>query len=393
MKKFLDLVTEHDVYRKRVINLQASENIMSPDALKCLGSDMASRYSLYEPAIKSDAYGGTGYSEEVLHETEKLASEVFGTKFSEVRPLGGHIAAEIVLLSTVKKKENILSIGESDGGYTGYQSGFMPEMFCFQNYRLPYNKSVQEIDFEKLEKVMKSTKPKLIMLGQSFFLKPYDLKRVRELADESDSYVAYDASHVLGLVGGKAFQNDIARYSDVFFGSTHKTFFGPQGGMIFTSNEELYNRIEKNITWRTMDNYHISRIAAIGTALNEMKKFGNEYATAVVKNSQKLGKSLHENGFPVLYDPWYSYSHQLHIARVEKENPHEFLEMSQKLEENGIIIDREGRIGTAEITRMGLEDMEKLADLMIKSLKGENVRKEVEGIALNLRMRYWEGYV
>ena len=51
MNKFLDLVTEHDIYRKGVINLQASENIMSPDALKCLGSDMASRYSLYEPHL------------------------------------------------------------------------------------------------------------------------------------------------------------------------------------------------------------------------------------------------------------------------------------------------------------------------------------------------------
>jgi len=393
MNSLLELVSKHEQYRKSVINLQASENIMSPDALKCLGTDMASRYSLYEPAIKSDAYGGTRYSEDVLHETEKLASEVFGTRFSEVRSLGGHIAAEIVLLSTVKKKENILSISEADGGYTGYQTGFLPEMFCFQNYRLPYKRDIQEIDFDKLEKVMKSTKPKLIMLGQSFFLKPYDLKRVREMADESDSYVAYDASHVLGLVGGKAFQNDISKYSDVFFGSTHKTFFGPQGGLIFTNTEEIYSKIEKNITWRTMDNYHISRVAAIGKALEEMKNFGKEYASAVIRNSQRLGKSLHEGGFPVLYDPWFSYSHQLHIAKTEKENSSEFLELSKNLENNGIIIDREGRIGTAEITRMGMTDMGKLSELIIRSTKGENIRKEVEGIALNLRMRYWKGYV
>jgi len=392
MNKFLDLAVKHEDYRKRVINLQASENIMSPDALKCLGTDMASRYSLYEPAIDSDAYGGTRYSEDVLHETEKLSREVFGTKYTEVRALGGHISAQMVLLSMVKKKENILSISEADGGYTGYQSGFMPEMFCFQNYRLPYIKDKQEIDFEKFEKVMKSTKPKLIMLGQSFFLKPYDLKRVREIADENESHVAYDASHVLGLVGGKAFQEDISKYSDIFFGSTHKTFFGPQGGLIFTNNEEIYNRIEKNITWRTMDNYHISRVAAIGTALEEMKAFGKEYAHAVVNNSQKLGKFLHEKGFPVLYDPWYSYSHQIHIGKRENNNPKEFLQMSKRLEENGIIIDREGRIGTAEITRMGFDNMEKIADLIIKALNGENVRKEVEGIALNLRMRYWKGY-
>lgn len=391
MNRFLELVSKHDQYRKKVINLQASENVMSPDALKCLGSDMASRYSLYEPAIKSDAYGGTGYSEEVLHETEKLASEVFGTRFSEVRSLGGHISAEMVLLSIVKKKENILSISEADGGYTGYQTGYLPEMFCFQNYRLPYKKEVQEIDFEKLDRVMKSTKPKVIMLGQSFFLKPYDLKHVRDIADDYDSMVVYDASHVLGLVAGKAFQEDIAKYSDIFFGSTHKTFFGPQGGLIFTNNEEIYNRIEKNITWRTMDNYHISRVASIGTALSEMKQFGKEYASSVVANSGKLGKFLHEKGFPVLYDPWFSYSHQLHIAKKEKDNPNEFLDMSRKLEKNGIIIDREGRIGTAEITRMGMDDMEKLSDLIVRSIQGENVRAEVEGIALNLKMRYWMG--
>ncbi|WP_393971125.1 beta-eliminating lyase-related protein [Oxyplasma meridianum] len=393
MSKFLELVEQHEAYRKRSINLQASENIMSPDALKCLGTDMASRYSLYEPTIDSDAYGGTRYSEDVLHETEKLSREVFGTKYTEVRPLGGHIAAQMVLLSIVKKKENILSISESDGGYTGYQSGFMPEMFCFQNYRIPYNKEEQEIDLEKLQKVMKSTKPKLIMLGQSFFLKPYNLKMVREIADENDSHVAYDASHVLGLVGGKAFQEDIAKYSDIFFGSTHKTFFGPQGGLIFTNNEDIYIKIEKNVTWRTMDNYHISRVASIGTALEEMKAFGKDYAHAVVENSQKLGKSLHERGFPVLYDPWFSFSHQIHIGKKEKNNPQEFLQMSKRLEENGIIIDREGRIGTAEITRMGLYDMEILADLIVKAFEGEKVRKDVESIALNLRMRYWKGYV
>lgn len=387
MNSVLNLVGKHDEYRSGTLNLQASENVLSPDARKALSSDLASRYSLV--LNDHDAYGGTRFTIEILEKTMELTSKVFGSKYAEVRPTGGHIASQVVLLSLMKKKENMLSIPERHGGYTGYQSGYLPQMFGVQNYDIPFNPDTQEIDIEKTESVMKSSRPSLMVLGQSFFLKHYDLKPIREMCDAHDCALAYDGSHVMGLIAGGAFQKDALDYCDVLFGSTHKTFFGPQGGIILTNDEEMMNRFRKNLTWRTMDNFHPSRIAALGVAMEEMKEYGQEYAHWVVKNSQSLGKSLFEGRLKPLHSPWYSETHQVIISPAELEkNGLNFRKFSEVLEKNGIIVDREGRIGTAEATRMGMKGLDTVADLIERAATGEDVSKEVSELVSGLEITY-----
>lgn len=388
MSEILNLVEKHNSYRSRTLNLQASENVLSPDARKALSSDLSSRYSLV--LNDHDAYGGTDYSIEILEKTMDLTAKVYGSKYAEVRPTGGHIASQVVLLSLMKKKGNLLSIPEKYGGYTGYQSGYLPQMFGFQNYDLPYDHETQEIDMEKTEKVMKSSQPSLIVLGQSFFVKHYDLKPLRELCDEQDTVLAYDGSHVMGLIAGGAFQKDALDYCDVLFGSTHKTFFGPQGGIILSNDEDMMNRFRKNLTWRTMDNYHPSRVAALGVAMEEMKAHGQEYAHWVVRNSQSLGKALSKGALEPLFSPWFSETHQVHIpvSTLEKSGLN-FRTFSEKLEKNGIIIDREGRIGTAEATRMGVKGMEKIAELIELAATGTNVSQKVAELVAELEISYW----
>ena len=270
VSNILKLIDDHEKYRKNTLNLQASENVISPDVRKALSSDLNSRYSLILDG--ENAYGGTRYSERIVLETENLAKDVYGSEFAEVRALGGHIAAEIIIVSLIKRKESILAIAEKDGGYTGYSQNYLPTMFSFLSYNIPYNNETQEIDFEKLEGTMREVNPRLIMLGQSFFVKPYDLKKLRYMADEYNSYLAYDASHVMGLLGGGQFQPDILEYCDVVFGSTHKTFFGPQGGIILTNDDKINRKIRENLTWKTIDNFHLSRVAGLGVVLKEKKK-------------------------------------------------------------------------------------------------------------------------
>lgn len=390
MSSITDLVQKHEEYRKSTLNLQASENAMSPNALKVLSSDLSSRYSLLLPGEKDNAYGGTKYSEEILSETEKLARDVYGSKFSEVRALGGHIAAEIVILSMVRKKDNILALAEADGGYTGYSKKFLPDMFSFQSYKLPFDKEQQEIDFVKLDSVMNQIKPRLLLLGQSFFVRPYDLKRVREIADEHDSSIAYDASHVMGLIAGGKFQPDALKYSDVVFGSTHKSFFGPQGGIILTNDEGIYQKMLNNLTWKTIDNYHISRVAALGVALEEMKKYGSEYASQVVANSKSLGKNLEDRNIGVKFSPWFSESHQIHLNEEWLDQKRiNYVVFSKRLEENGIVVDREGRLGTSEITRMGVTDTKRIAELVDKAANNISVKDEVLEYVKSLKMTFW----
>ncbi len=388
MNSILELVEKHDRYRSGTLNLQASENVLSPDVRKALSSDLSSRYSLV--LDDHDAYGGTQYTLQILEKTMELTSRVYGAKYAEVRPTGGHIASQVVLLSIMRKKGNMMSLAEKHGGYTGYQSGYLPQMFGIQNYDIPFDPEKQEIDLEKMESVMKSAQPSLVVLGQSFFMKHYDLKPVREMCDAHDCLLAYDGSHVMGLIAGGEFQKDALDHCDVLFGSTHKTFFGPQGGIILSNDEDLMNRFRKNLTWRTMDNFHPSRVAALGVAMEEMKKYGADYAKWVVKNSVSLGKALEGRKISAMHSPWYSESHQVAVSRKDLEKQRLTLRsFSERLEKNRIIVDREGRIGTAEATRMGIKGMEEIADLIEASALGEDVSSKVAELVSGLKLSYW----
>ncbi|MEM0158137.1 MAG: serine hydroxymethyltransferase [Thermoplasmataceae archaeon] len=387
MSNILGLVREHSRFRSQCLNLQASENVLSEAVLSALGSDLASRYSLVQDGV--DAYGGTEYTVKILEETERLARELFGSKFAEVRPIGGHIAAQATLLSVLKKRDNMMSIAERDGGYTGYQNAYLPKMFGFQNYEIPYNPETQEIDFSKLEKLAKIVNPKVFVLGQSFFVREYDLKSMKQLADDVGSYIIYDGSHVMGLIAGGAFQTDVLRYADILIGSTHKSFFGPQGGIVLSNNADLMSRIRENLTWRSMDNFHPSRLAALGVAMEEMAQNGKMYAREVVKNTKNLAKALYDLGIKPRFHPWYSETHQILLDSKELSGMGmNFREFSQRLEKNNIIVDREGRIGTSEITRMGAESMEDIAQLMVEAARGNDVRERVVKLAGNLKMKF-----
>ncbi|AKA48227.1 glycine hydroxymethyltransferase [uncultured archaeon] len=385
----MDIVRNHNSYRAATLNLQVSENVLSQKAREALSSDMASRYSLVIDS--DDAYGGTRYSTELLAQVERLACDVYGARYAEVRTIGGHIAASAVLLGLIRKRESIMAVAEKNGGYTGYAQGYLPHMYGFQSYYIPFNGGRQEIDLASFEKVMDEISPKLIVLGQSFFVKPYDLKQIRRIADRFDSLIAYDGSHVMGLIAGKQFQPDVLEYCDVLYGSTHKTFFGPQGGIVLTNDRHIMDSVRKSLIWKTMDNYHISRVAALGVALEEMKKYGKEYAANVVSNTKKLARSMDESGIPVDHAPWYSESHQsLLNSEKLKEMGLSFLEFSKKLEANGMIVDREGRIGSAEVTRMGIRDIERVGPLMAEAMKGGDVKDEVRKIVSELSIQYCE---
>jgi glycine hydroxymethyltransferase len=390
MSGILEYVRKHDEYRKSVLNLQASENILSPDVRSALSSDLNSRYSLIEDGNGENAYGGTQYSEKILEATTKLAMDVFRSKFAEVRPMGGHIAAMVALLSITRRRGNIMAISEKHGGYTGYAQGFLPDILSLHSYEIPYDGESQSVDLDMLEKAMKHVQPAAILLGQSFFLKPYDLRNIRNIADSYGCRIIYDASHVMGLIAGGSFQPDALQYSDILFGSTHKSFFGPQGSIMLTNNREIFENIEKNLTWRAIDNYHLARVAGLGVALEEMSRHGKQYAQKVVENSHDLGKKLLSRNIPVMHSPWFSESHQLHLDKDELEkkgmNASVF---SKKLEKNGIIVDREGRIGTAEMTRMGIDETDLVADLVKDAAEGKDVRDQVKVLIEHKEIQYW----
>jgi Glycine/serine hydroxymethyltransferase len=390
MGSITDMVDNYERFRRNVLNMQASENFVCSHVKMALGSDMAGRYS-HVMQDGRNAYGGTSMLEDIFKESERNVKTLYGAKHVEIRPLGGHIAAEIALLSTMSRGDTLMAISEANGGYTGYMQGYLPDMYGYKYEEIPYNGETQEINYEEFEKKIVDMKPKVVILGQSFLVRHYDLSRISEICQKVDSKLIYDGSHVMGLIAGKKFQPDALKYSHILLGSTHKTFFGPQGGIILTNDSDLMGKISENVVWRTMDNYHLNRVAALGIAAADLIQFGDQYAGWVVSNTYNLARSLSDHGIGIKFAPWYSESHQILLSDANADKYGDYRSISKRLGNNNIIIDAEGRIGTAEITRIGLNDMNQLGEILADAIKGKDVRSRITETLRNSNVKYCKG--
>lgn len=397
----MDIVNEHENWRYyNCINLIPSENVTSPQVRALLSCDMGHRYTMPASAkvhgsVVENAYRGTKYTDEVEALCAETACRIFKAEHACVKPLSGHISAMISLVSALKKGDKYFAIGPENGGYDGYGSGYFAEMMSLKFTPIPFNKKRWNIDYVKTVKLIKHKKPNAIIVGASFILFPYDLDMLYDVCKKTGSTMMYDASHVLGLIAGSEFQpNPLEAGCDVIYGSTHKSFFGPQGGIVLTNDDSLWKKIQKNITWKTMDNAHWNRIAALAQAMSEMQTFGQSYARQTVSNARSLGKALNEQGFPIKYEELgFTDSHQLAIDvnGVHKNFGFEINELAKHLENNNIIIDAVGRIGTNEITRMGFKesDMNALAEIIVQAVKDKkDVRDKVKLLRAEREVEY-----
>jgi len=397
---FLKAMKEQDKWRgKECINLVPSENVTSPQVRALLASDFAHRYSYplmeeFGGVLYENIYRGTRITQDVADACEGVARSVFRAKRACVSPLSGHLAAMVTIAALTKRGDTMLTIEpHQDGGYDGFSEEGIPALYGLSVKNLPYDSNVWNVKSEEAASQIRAEKPALVMLGTPFMIFPYDMGPIADACRETGAKLAYDASLVLGLVAGSQFQRPLKEGADVMFGSTHKTLFGPQGGIILTENEELDDKIRDLTTYKTVDNLHYNRIAALGQALVETKRFGDQYAKQLVKNSQALARSLHERGFPVQYDALgYTKCHQLlyderEVKAIFGVDVNGF---GKRLEKSNIIIDVVGRIGTSEITRLGAKekDMPVLADLFLHAANGRNVKRETGAMRRRLKMAY-----
>ncbi len=393
------IVRRHESWRAGCINLIPSENVMSDAARGLLACDMGHRYSL--PRIKEmddrpveNAYRGTRYLDEVESLAIDLACRVFRCKHACVRPISGHISALIALSSVCSRGDSIMAVEFSDGGYPGYAGNEMAGMLGLDAHGLPFDDKACDLAYDAASEEIVRCRPRAVVLGASKMLFPPDVKRMREACDETDSKLIYDASHVLGLLAGGRFGRPLREGADMVFGSTHKTFFGPQGGIMLTDDLDMFSHIERNLHWKTIDNAHWNRIAALAQALLEMRRFGEAYAEMIVQNAKRLARALDEGGLPVqCREKDYTESHQVGLNGPEVARSlgsGSFQEIAKRLEEADIIIDCVGRLGTPEVTRLGMvgEEMEEIADLIIRALAQRESLRRIRTEVHLLRSRF-----
>jgi aminomethyltransferase len=254
------------------------------------------------------------------------------------------------------------------------------------------------IDLLKTKELLEEHKPELIIMGKSMVIYKEPLREISKMIASINPkpILLYDMAHVLGLIG-PYFQEPFLEGADIVTGSTHKTFFGPQRGVI-TSNmsegteyEELWEAIVRRVFPGSVSNHHLGTLVGLLLAAYEMNAFKLDYQKAVVTNAKAFARFLKEKGLMVEGDPkvGYTETHQVIVRVGYGKGPL----IADRLEENNIIVNYQGapddeafttasclRMGVQEMTRFGMteDDFGQLAEYMSEViLKDRPVAKEV----------------
>jgi glycine hydroxymethyltransferase len=224
---------------------------------------------------------------------------------------------------------------------------------------------------------------------------------VKKICNEFGTILHYDGSHVLGLIAGGEFSQPLAEGADILLGSTHKTFPGPQGAVVLSSNRDnnpkYFKKVQRAIFPGLVSNHHLWRLPPLAITLLEMREFGAHYAKQVIANAQALAKALDRESIPVLAKSLgYTQSHQVLVdvaefggggtaaKQLEIANIICNKNLLSKDDINKAMENPSGlRLGTQEMTRWGLKegDMKTVAhffrQIIIDKESPEKIQKEV----------------
>ena len=345
---------------------------MSPFCEKHFISDLMHRYAEGLPFGRY--YQGLKYVDEMESLTQEKFKKHFGAGFADIRPISGTLANMAVFSALAEKGDTILTLGIQGGSHVSHEKAGAAGMLGLKSFHLGFDGESMAIDLEKSKEKILEIKPKFIVIGGSVILFPQPIKELREVCNEVGAKIIYDAAHVFGLITAGFFQNPLKEGADIITSSTHKTFPGPQGGIILGNiNKDLQKKIQDKIFPGVLSNHHLHRIPPLYFALKEMEEFGKDYVSQTIKNAQTLARELNNFGFDVLgKGRGFTESHQV-VVNVEKQGRGDIV--ARKLEEANIILnkniipdDKEDpgnprgiRIGVQEMTRFGMKENEMAA--------------------------------
>ena len=377
--KVFDLVEKHHKWFKSAIPLIASENIPSPAVREAIVSDFGNRYAEGWPGER--VYAGCIYIDEVEIICNELAKKVFNSEFADCRATSGVVANLAIYSAFSNPGDYMLAASIPTGGHISHgkreHSGTAGLVHGLNIEHYPFSKEDMTIDVDATKKkvnemVANNKKPAIAMFGGSLFLFPHPVKELANFMHDNNIYINYDGAHVAGLIAGGEFQDPIREGADSMTMSSHKTLWGPQGGII-VSSEKYADSIKKAIFPGNTSSHHLHHVAGKAIALAESLEFGREYAKQVIKNAKTLAESLANFGFTVLGEKrGYTESHQMAVD-VSKFGDGGTIE--KELEKANIILNRQLlpgdiksgkhymhpsgiRIGVPEVTRLGMKESE-----------------------------------
>jgi len=287
---------KEDTRQEQHIELIASENYASPAVMQAQGSQMTNKYAEGYPGKRY--YGGCEYVDIVEQLAIDRLKTLFGAEAANVQPNSGSQANQAVYLAFLKPGDSVLGMSLAEGGHLthGASVNSSGKLYNFHQYGLDAN---EVLDYDKVEELAKTQKPKMIVAGASAYSLHIDFERLARIAKDSGALLLVDVAHYSGLVAGGAYPNPVP-HADFVTSTTHKSLRGPRGGVIMMKAEyekAINSAIFPGIQGGPLMHVIAAKAVAFREALTPEFK---AYAAQVVKNAQVLAETLVKRGLRIV---------------------------------------------------------------------------------------------
>ncbi len=291
-------ITAELVRQQDGIELIASENIVSAAVLEAQGSVLTNKYAEGYPGRRY--YGGCFEVDKAETLAIERAKQLFGCAYANVQPHSGAQANQAVFLALLQPGDAILGMSLAAGGHLTH--GAAPNLSgkWFRAIQYGVRKDDGLLDYDELEQLARSEKPKMIIAGGSAYPRAIDFARIRRVADEVGAWFMVDMAHYAGLIAAGVYPTPLP-HAHVVTTTTHKTLRGPRGGMILSNDLDLGKKFNSavfpGLQGGPLMHVIAGKAVAFGEALRPEFKL---YQRAVVDNARMLAETLVEQGCDIV---------------------------------------------------------------------------------------------
>lgn len=307
------LIEQEHQRQLRGIELIASENFVSDEVMRAMGSWLTNKYAEGYPGKRY--YGGCG----VVDQVETLAIErikkLFDAEYANVQPHSGAQANAAVFLAVLKPGDTFMGLNLDHGGHLSHGSRVNTSGILYNPIGYNLNRETGRVDYDEMERLALEHKPKMIIGGGSAYSREWDYNRMREIADKVGAIFMVDMAHPAGLIAAGLLDNPV-KYAHIVTSTTHKTLRGPRGGIILMGkdfenpwglktpkgvtkmmSQLLNSAVFPGIQGGPLEHVIAAKAVAFGEALQPEFK---EYALQVKKNAAYLADELMKRGFTIV---------------------------------------------------------------------------------------------
>jgi glycine hydroxymethyltransferase len=311
--RIFDLIRQEKERQMHGVELIASENFVSEQVMEAMGSVLTNKYAEGYPGKRY--YGGC----QIVDQTEQLAidrvKELFGAEWANVQPHSGAQANAAVFLACLNPGDTFMGLDLSHGGHLSHGAPVNLSGILYRPVAYKVKEDTGTIDYEEMEQIALTEKPKLIVAGASAYSRDWDYARMRQIADKVGAILMADIAHPAGLIAARLLKDPLP-HCHIITTTTHKTLRGPRGGLILIGKDfenpwgHTTPKCEVKMMSQVLDSAvfpgtqggpleHIiaAKAVAFGEALSPSFK---EYGKQVMRNAQVMAKAFVDKGYHVV---------------------------------------------------------------------------------------------